>query len=745
MLKPFRYFSVTSLIAFAGVALLLGWLYRQVLFSDLYVIAENNNVTMSQTLANSVWSDFAPLVNAAAGLTPAELAQHPEQARLRQVVAAHLQGLAVVEVTLYDGAGLAIFATEPAQIGQSPRDNAAFQQARAGQVRSELGGADGHLFSSYVPLRPAGPGGPIEAVFEIQAEVTPLVQQLNRAQAQVFLGLGLAFVTLYGLILLMSRRANRALKQQDVARQQTQSALAKSEERFRQVVSSISAHIYMTEFRADGSQINRYISPNVEELTGYPQQTFIDDWSFWPEQLIHPDDRRVAASQVLRFSEGHDSQVEYRMRRADGKIIWVRDSVHVQKNEASQAMNVYGMVSDITLEKQAEEALRESETKFRTLAETATAGIFIHQGDKLLYVNPAAEVISGYDRAALLQMTFAELAHPDSRADISRRMRASLQESSLADQPGPIFQDEVRIIHREGDTRWVHLTAGLIEYGGAVAVLGTIFDITDRKFAEESLSMAHRQAVEASQLKTQLLANVSHELRTPLNAILGYTEMLQEGVYGSLSRPQLEATGEIIGSTGQLLNFVNNLLGQAQIDAGRVIINPTLFAPAGLLADVRAVADGRAQAKGLSLTAEVAADVPPTVSGDPYWIRQIMINLVDNAIKFTEQGRVAIKIFRPEADYWAIQVTDSGPGIPPELQPYIFDPFWQADGTATREHGGSGLGLSLVKQLTTLMAGQITLTSGVGQGSCFTVEIPLAGAEAVDYEATPSLERARYR
>ena len=547
-------------------------------------------------------------------------------------------------------------------------------------------------------------------------QMTYLIEQLNRSQRNFFIGAGLILMLLSGILLLWGQRVSR----QDIERQQTQTALQKSEERFRQVVSSISDHVYMTEFTATGRQINRYISPNVETLTGYPHELFLNDWSFWPKRLIHPDDRPVAASQVVKFSTDNESQVEYRLLRADGRVIWVRDSVQAHQDEATETLTVYGIVSDITSQKQAENALRASEEKFRTLAETITAAIFIHQGAKLLYVNPAAELISGYDRATLLQMDFWDLAHPDFRDLVKKQALARLQGD------GSDVQNELKIIHKEGDSRWVHLTTGTIEFGGAPAVLGTIFDITDRKYAEESLTLAHRQAVEASRLKTQLLANVSHELRTPLNAIIGYTEMLQEGVYGSLSNQQLEATTEIIGSTGQLLNFVNNLLGQAQIDAGRVILNPTTFTPMALLDDVRAVVDALAQTKEITLTSRVAADVPLTLSGDPYWLRQILINLVDNALKFTDQGAVSLEIVRPEIDQWAIQVADTGPGIPQGLQPYIFDPFWQADGTATREHGGSGLGLSLVKQLTTLMNGEIVIDSQVGKGSTFTVKMPLS-------------------
>jgi PAS domain S-box-containing protein len=254
-------------------------------------------------------------------------------------------------------------------------------------------------------------------------------------------------------------------------------------------------------------------------------------------------------------------------------------------------------------------------------------------------------------------------------------------------------------------------------------------EIAERRRAEEALAQAHEQALEANRLKTQLLANVSHDLRTPLGAILGYSEMLEEGIYGPLTDRQRNAIVEIIDSTDQLLNFVNNLLSQAQIEVGRLTLNKVGFEPATLLEDVQSMFGGSAKAKGLLLTGDIAGDVPPVLSGDPYWLRQILVNLVGNAVKFTQAGSVAIQIYRPDPDHWALQVSDTGDGIPLESQAYIFEQFRQVDGTATRSHAGSGLGLSIVKQLTHLMGGELSLASQLGQGSSFTIVLDLQPVE----------------
>ncbi len=389
--------------------------------------------------------------------------------------------------------------------------------------------------------------------------------------------------------------ANELLRQEIQERKQIDEALRQSEQRFRQVVSSISDHIYVTEVTAAGKHINLYISPHVQALTGYPVEKFTNDWSFWPTVVIHPDDRAAAAIQAAHLAQGQNSQVEYRLIRADGKIIWVRDSGQSEKDRSQQSLITYGVVSDITIRKQAE----------------------------------------------------AELAH------------------------------------------------------------------------------ARDVALEASRLKSQLLANVSHDLRTPLSAILGYVDMLQEGIYGPLLEKQRAIIGRIMNSTSQLTDLVGELLDQAQLEAGTLKLTITSLAPTDLLDHVKSTMSVLAETKGLELTGEIAADLPSSLWGDQARLRQILTNLVSNAIKFTERGVVHIHLYRPNISHWAIQVSDTGLGIPSEAQTYIFDAFRQVDGTTTRKYGGSGLGLSIVKQLVTLMGGQITVESNSERGSIFTVVLPL--------------------
>jgi PAS domain S-box-containing protein len=230
---------------------------------------------------------------------------------------------------------------------------------------------------------------------------------------------------------------------------------------------------------------------------------------------------------------------------------------------------------------------------------------------------------------------------------------------------------------------------------------------------------------ELERMKSVFVSTVSHELRTPLNAILGYADMLKEAVYGTLSDKQLGAIERIMANSKRQLSIVNDLLDQAQIEAGKITLKVTPFNLAELVDDVQGVMGVLTQAKGLELTRHITTDVPAMVPGDQQRLHQILVNLVGNAIKFTEEGEIQVRVYRPNPAHWALEVSDTGCGIPPEAQPYIFDPFRQVDDSITREHTGSGLGLSIVKQLTTLMGGEITLASKVGHGSTFTIVLPL--------------------
>lgn len=256
-------------------------------------------------------------------------------------------------------------------------------------------------------------------------------------------------------------------------------------------------------------------------------------------------------------------------------------------------------------------------------------------------------------------------------------------------------------------------------------------EVAVRKQSEIGLEQARDQALQASRFKSQLLAKVSHELRTPLGAIMGYTELLQNGVFGPLQPQQQRITAEVIDSTDYLTKLVGELLDQAQSESGATQLYVRPFEPAVLLQQVETQMGVLAGSKGLALVMAVADDLPQTLLGDRERLQQILVNLVGNAIKFTDRGRVVVRLYRPDVAKWAIAVSDTGIGIPREAQNYVFEPFRQVDGSLTRQYSGTGLGLTIVRQLVALMGGEIKLESEAGRGSTFTVVLPLEMA-AID-------------
>jgi PAS domain S-box-containing protein len=232
---------------------------------------------------------------------------------------------------------------------------------------------------------------------------------------------------------------------------------------------------------------------------------------------------------------------------------------------------------------------------------------------------------------------------------------------------------------------------------------------------------------ELEKMKDAFLAMVSHELRTPLNAILGYTEMLQEGVYGSITQQQRDATNRVWTNSRRLLDLVSDLLDQAQIESGMITFQNRLFSPNELLAGMHSVMDQIAAERRIMLSSNIDDSMPEKVNGDLRRLQQILVNLVNNAVKFTEEGEVIVRLYKNRLPEWYMQVSDTGHGIPEEFLPLIFEPFRQRKNG--REHTGIGLGLSIVKRLVDIMGGQISVESTPGCGSIFTVTVPVTPNE----------------
>lgn len=257
-----------------------------------------------------------------------------------------------------------------------------------------------------------------------------------------------------------------------------------------------------------------------------------------------------------------------------------------------------------------------------------------------------------------------------------------------------------------------------------------------RELAHNNLELiiARERAEDATRMKSQFLATMSHELRTPLNAIIGYTEIIGAGMAGPINDEQRVYHERVLHNAEHLLKLINDILDLSKIEAGRTEIVRQPFHTQEWAKEVISQTRGLAEQKGLNFVTEVDSTLPPLLLGDAVRLKQIAINLLANAVKFTEKGQVGFTVKRQSQTTWAIIVSDTGIGIPPHMQELIFDEFRQVDGSPQREHGGSGLGLAIVRKLVMLMGGNIRLNSALDSGSTFTVTMPLDNVQPAQEE-----------
>ncbi|MBC7875982.1 MAG: hypothetical protein H7Y59_02320 [Anaerolineales bacterium] len=272
-----------------------------------------------------------------------------------------------------------------------------------------------------------------------------------------------------------------------------------------------------------------------------------------------------------------------------------------------------------------------------------------------------------------------------------------------------------------------HLSSHRIEWDKKTLSISSaqVFDDLNAAVGTVAVFRDFTREADVEKMKSTFVAMISHELRTPLNGILGYAEMFKEAVYGPVNEKQANMSERIMKNAQRLIGLLNDLLDQAQIEAGKLAVKSEAVHPKELLENLHGTMDKIASDKNLALISTLDPSLPETIKGDNSRLQQILINLVNNAIKFTDNGSIKTNISRPNLKEWSIEVTDTGSGIPENEIQHIFETFRQVDGTITRQHGGFGLGLSIVKQLVELMSGEIKVKSVVGSGSTFTVILPL--------------------
>lgn len=371
----------------------------------------------------------------------------------------------------------------------------------------------------------------------------------------------------------------------------------------------------------------------------------------------------------------------------------------------------------------AREALRQSEARYAELVNSLPDGVYETLRDgTVVAANPALVRMLGYESVEELKEVGRAAqfyVRPEARDELRHRLETE----------GSVRNVEIDLYRKDGQVITVLENSRAVrdEQGRLVCFQGTMTDITERKQALDEIQKARDQALEASRLKNQFLANVSHELRTPLNGVLAMAQVLGES---ALPREQQECVKTIEDSAGFLLELISDILDFSWIEAGKLRLEERIFRIRDLVEESAAVVAPRASAAGLAIVTEVDPALPELVLGDGSRLRQVLNNLAVNAVKFTEAGEVVMRVeAAPGMEHGArFVVRDTGIGIAPEVQELIFEPFRQADGSTRRRFGGTGLGLSIARQIVTGMGGELTVSSREGKGSTFEFTIPLEPA-----------------
>jgi PAS domain S-box-containing protein len=399
-----------------------------------------------------------------------------------------------------------------------------------------------------------------------------------------------------------------------------------------------------------------------------------------------------------------------------GHVTWVSTTKMPFRDKDGRVVGTFGISRDITMTKRAEEALRQGEERFRSLIEATVAIVWnTPASGKFETEQPGWSAFTGQTFDQLKDWGWLDAVHPDDRSHTARVWSAAVQARC-------VYQVEHRLLRHDGEYRHMLVRAVpiLARGGGIREWIGVHTDIDAEKQAEAAMREAKEAAEAATRTKSEFLANMSHEIRTPLNGIIGMAELALDT---ELTPEQREYLGMVKLSADHLLNVINDILDFSKIEAGKLDLDLVDFDLRDTLDDTMATLAMRAHKKGLELADHIAADVPYALAGDPHRLCQVIVNLIGNAIKFTERGEVVLRVdvrSRTEDEICLhFAISDTGIGITADQQQKLFKAFSQADTSTTRRYGGTGLGLAISARLVEMMGGEIWLESQVGCGSMF--------------------------
>lgn len=492
-------------------------------------------------------------------------------------------------------------------------------------------------------------------------------------------------------------------------------ALRASEQQYRSLISNIPG----VTFRCNAQQGHLlFISDAIERITGWPAQAFLDQTKSFME-LVHPDDRERLLQYRRQYFDQPAYTVEYRVFSRERQERWISERACSVLDTDTQQAWIDGVLIDITDSKK-----RNAEFEGIVNAiDRAMAVVEFDLNGTILAVNDNYLQLTGYSREELHHQNHTFLCFPeDTRTP-------SYQKHWQALRQGAFFSGEYRRKTKDHQELWIQATYNPIfdADGLPCKIIKLATDLSERRAMEVDLRSAKEQAEHAALVKSTFLANMSHEIRTPMNSIIGFSELLLDTLLEATQRQHLTIINQAARS---LLNLLNAILDTAKLERGIIELECSDFSLHELcqhtLNSIRLDADR----KNLALILDYPADLPDYFHSDALRIKQLLLNLLGNAVKFTEQGRVELRVSQTDQDMILLEVIDTGIGIPADRLKGIFDPFAQADASITRRFGGTGLGTTITRQITELLGGVIGVESTEGVGSRFWVSLPLPIGQA---------------
>lgn len=558
-------------------------------------------------------------------------------------------------------------------------------------------------------------------------------QKISKAQAPTATG-GLTAVEIYKapILSLAGEVLGTAGFAHDVTeRERAELALREAEIKYRTVAEFTNDWETWVDEHGD----YRYVSPSCERITGYTAAEFLANAPLIMD-IIHPDDRAVMAEHLANEPDSGRVTMTFRIIHRDGGERWIE---HICQTvyDGERCLGRRASNRDITHRVLTEQLLREREESYHSLFESIGDAVFVHPrgAEPFCDCNQSAVNLFGYaSKAEMLAQTPATLSPPlqpdgtDSIERIQRDVEFALTHGTS--------QFEWTCLRKDGSRFPASITLSPTYYAGKRALVAIVRDISEHKQMEQAREEALAASQRLAQARSDFLANMSHEIRTPMNAIIGLSHLCLKT---SLPPKQRDYVDKIHHAALSLLGILNDILDYSKIEAGKLVLEHTLFNVEDVFDDVASLVAFSAQEKGLELVLNLAPDVPRSLLGDPLRLKQVLLNLVSNAVKFTRQGEVELSCeMLGQQDgksclYFGVR--DTGIGMAPEQTRRIFESFSQGDASTTRQFGGTGLGLTISKRLVQLMGGCIEIASEIGVGSTFSFILRFEINQTAGYSA----------